>query len=529
MRVRFGQTGEQDEWLLSPALDLSEDKGISLQFWHWFQTLGEGVAQVRVSIDGGQSWSTMVEYSAQQFGEPVLLVPEADGQPDVRFCWRYLADLDHQWEVDDVRIMAEVPVDMAITGIEGPTAGDYVPSGRNLQIRVVFVNFGSQSSPPSLVVFSTSQGTYEASLPSGLAPDESTAVSFMIPSSLVAVSGDETLTVVVSAGDDAEATNDSLIVTPIRVSDEFNEPGLVLLNYDDVADSALFAPLLEGSSITYDCWNRRLGGSERNLYGLEAWRLVVFTENEIYPALAEQYSLMRGLDLATSDNKSGLVISGDNWLRFYSTGAVSATLVEQYLRLAGGAEYADPFPSLYPIPQNTLGLEQIMLTDAEYPDILSPNPDLPGAETCLTYDEGNQSGGLAVVQTENYAAIALGLEWKQLIRFDEQVYLAGACLDWLLTLGGMGPSGEAVPLPAFRIGTNPADDRLVLNLLSAGEEVFPTANLLDMGGMRAMRWELFPENGTELALPGFVRSGAYCLVLDDPHGDRWTGRVVVRR
>ena len=170
-----------------------------------------------------------------------------------------------------------------------------------------------------------------------------------------------------------------------------------------------------------------------------------------------------------------------------------------------------------------------MLTDAEYPDILSPHPDLQGAETCLTYDEGNQSGGLAVVQTENYAAVALGFEWKQLIRFDEQVYLAGACLDWLFALTGRGPSGEAIPMPAFRIGPNPADDRLVLNRLCPEEGGFLTASLLDMGGRRAMRWKIFPEEGTAIALPGFVRSGAYCLVLDDSRGERWTGRVVVRR
>jgi hypothetical protein len=439
MRCRFGRADEQDEWLISPSLDLSEDEGVKVQFWHWFQTLGEGVAQVRVSVNGGQSWDILAEYDTKQFGEPVLLVPEADGQPDVRFCWRYLADLDHQWEIDDIRITAEVPVDMSVVGTEGPTAGDYIPRGRDLQVRVVLTNFGSRPSPTSRVCFSTSQGVHDASLPSGIPPGESTRVPFMIPGALVAASGNESLSIVVVADDDAVASNDSLVVASLYLIDEFDPTGVVLLNYDDAADSSLFAPLLEARGISYDCWNRRLGGEERNLYGLEAWQLVVFSENEIYPAQAEQYSLMRGLDRATSQKRSCLAVSGDNWMRFYSTAVVSSSLVEQYLRLSDGKEYRETFPSIYPVPGNALGVEKIMLTDAEYPDILSPNPALPGAEICLAYDEGNESGALAAIQTTNHAAIAIGFEWKQLIRHDEQIYLAGACLDWLLSQKGTGP------------------------------------------------------------------------------------------
>jgi hypothetical protein len=529
MRVRFGPGGEQDEWLVSPILDLTDEEGINVQFWHWFRTFGEGVAQVRVSINGGGSWENLVEYQTDQFGDPILQVPQADGQAAVRFCWRYLADLDNQWEVDDVRVSAEVPVDMSIVASEGPTAHDYIPLGRDLQVRMVFENLGSQSSPTTPVRFSTSQGSYDASLPSGIAPDESAAVPFMIPGSLVGSSGEEMLTVSVDADGDAVTGNDTLVISPLNVIDQFSDPGLVLLNYDDSADSALFVPLLEASSIAYDSWNRRAGGDDKNLYGLEAWRLIVFTENEIYPSQSEQYSLMRFIDRADANAKRGLVISGDNWLRFYDNGVVSEEFVEEYLRLTYGQEYEESMPSLYPILGNALGVDQILLTDAEDPDVLEPNMDLPGAEICVTYDEEHEFGALAAVQGGTYAALALGFEWKQLIRSDEQIYLAEACLDWLLALKGEGSSGEAMPNPAFRIGPNPAEDRLVLDLFRWGGGQFVTASLLDMAGRCAVQWELLPDQNDELALPGFLRSGAYCLVIDDSHGERWTGRVVVRR
>lgn len=507
MRVRYG-AAEQDEWLLSPVLDLSNESGIKVQFWQWFRTLGNGVGQLRVSVDGGSTWETVVEYSSDYFGEPIVPVPQASGKRAVRFCWRYLAAFDYQWDVDDVRILSEVPVDLGVTRVLGPSPDDYVRQGASLVVRVVFKNEGNQPSPAGSVVFSLGGPSWSGPLPSGIPSGDTLALSFTLPGSLV-TAGDKTLAIRVQATGDAVSANDTLSVGPLHVIDWFPSPGTVLVNFDDPADSSLFVSLLQARGETYDCWNRKAGYLDRNLYGLEAWRVVVFTETELYPSLPEQLSLMRFLDQPSPGLKRGLVLSGDQWLHFAQVGVVSSELVESYLRLQTRGSYTQPMPNLFPVPGNILGLSQIYTTSAQTAGVLAPHPQLSGASVVLTYDEARQFGAMAAIRTPHYLAVAAGFEWGQLVVHQEQVALAGTCLDWLRAARGEVPSTGQLRL---EVSPNPATDRLVLRLAEPPREVV-VASLWDVGGRKAAQWSLASAR-QEVALPASLASGTYCLVLD---------------
>ncbi|MCU0612186.1 MAG: choice-of-anchor J domain-containing protein [Candidatus Eisenbacteria bacterium] len=524
MRARYGTTGEQDEWLLSPVLDLSGETGISVQFWQWFRTFGSGVGQLRVSVGGGP-WETLVEYDSDQFGEPVISVPQAGGQSSVRFCWRYLASLDYQWDVDDVRVMSEVAVDVRVVSTRGPRADDHIRQGADLPARVVFRNEGSQPTPEGTVRFTVGAEAWNGTIPAGIATGDTLAVSFLVPGQLLGGAGDLELIVVADMPGDAVAANDTLRVGPLHVTTQFPNPGTVLLNYDDPADSALFAGLLLARGESYDCWNRRAGGLERNLYGLDGWRVVCFTETEIYPSISEQYALMRFLDQPAPGLKRGLLISGDEWVRFYDTGSVAAEFVEVYLRMGGGQEYPQEMPTLFPVPDNLLGFDRIVTTSASRPDIVKPNPELPGAVQILTYDQEQTAGAMAGVRTPSYQAIATGFEWGQLIVGDEQAGLAGSCADWLLAARSRPAVGDAFRLD---VAPNPATDRLCLSVPDVGPDG-GTASLVDLAGRRAAAWLLPTAGALELRLPMGITAGAYCLVVAPGTGEHLRGPIVVWR
>ncbi len=528
MRVRFGPGGEQDEWLVSPSLDLTEEQGIKLVFQNYFSTVGEGVAQVRLSLDGGGSWETLIEFdenAADQNQE--VLVPQADGQPDVAFCWRYLAYGDDKWEIDNVRLFSEVPVDMSITGVYGPSSGDCLRRGSDIMVRLVVENLGSESSPGSTIHFATGQGSAHETLMGGLPAGESLAVTFTVPGSLFAAPGDEALSVVVETDGDGVASNDSLIVDPLHVMDIFAQPARLLLNFDSPADSTLFAGVLEARGIPFDSWNRRSGGGESNLYGLDAWQVVCFTETEIYPALPEQYALMRFLDSASGSTKRSLLISGDEWLRYYHTfGSVLAEFVEAYLRLTGGEEFSDQNPDLYPFSGNALGIDRTISTSAPRPDILAPHSDYPGAEVCMSYDQDFEFGALAAVRQSYYSAVVTGFEWGQLITVDDQQYLAGVCIDWLFAAGADAPTGQM--RPEYHLAPNPSQGRMFLRVPEHGAEGPFEATLVDLAGRRTARWTGDGAEVVALDIPQGVSSGVYCLIMDADR-ERWSGTVILQR
>ena len=101
----YGSGGTQDTSLVSPVVDMSGLTAPVVGFKQDFNNLGGEIADVDVSIDGGETWQNVLRQNTDVRGprEDVIQLPMAAGQPDVQLRWHmYEADYDWWWEVDDV-------------------------------------------------------------------------------------------------------------------------------------------------------------------------------------------------------------------------------------------------------------------------------------------------------------------------------------------------------------------------------------------------------------------------------------------
>lgn len=102
----FGSGGQQDTSLVSPVVDMSSVDNPVVGFKQDYNNLGD-TADVNVSIDGGETWETVLSQSTDVRGprEDVVELPTAAGQSEVQIRFHYYeADYDWWWQVDDVFI-----------------------------------------------------------------------------------------------------------------------------------------------------------------------------------------------------------------------------------------------------------------------------------------------------------------------------------------------------------------------------------------------------------------------------------------
>ncbi|WP_069463246.1 carboxypeptidase regulatory-like domain-containing protein, partial [Actinacidiphila rubida] len=92
--------------LVSPALDLSGDTAPIVSFANSFTSpLYNANANVEVSVDGGQSWTSVWHMARMTSSGPeVVAIPQAAGKSDVRVRFHYDAVHSWYWKVDDVFI-----------------------------------------------------------------------------------------------------------------------------------------------------------------------------------------------------------------------------------------------------------------------------------------------------------------------------------------------------------------------------------------------------------------------------------------
>ncbi len=100
----WGSGGIQDTSLVTPSVDMSELSTPVVGFKQDWRSLSTN-ADVDVSLDGGETWETVLAQTASDRGpvEKVLPLPQAAGQSDVQVRFHmYNSDYDWWWEVDDV-------------------------------------------------------------------------------------------------------------------------------------------------------------------------------------------------------------------------------------------------------------------------------------------------------------------------------------------------------------------------------------------------------------------------------------------
>jgi subtilisin family serine protease/N-acetylneuraminic acid mutarotase len=100
----YGSGGEQDTSLISPVVDMSDLTAPVVGFAQDYNNLGD-TADVDVSIDGGETWETVLHQTTDVRGPrtDVLQLPTAAGQSEVQVRFHYYdASYGWWWEIDDV-------------------------------------------------------------------------------------------------------------------------------------------------------------------------------------------------------------------------------------------------------------------------------------------------------------------------------------------------------------------------------------------------------------------------------------------
>ncbi len=98
-----GQGTQQDTSLLSPSYDLSAATSPVLQFDTDYKAFSTSTADVDVSADGGATWKTLWEQSADPAnGHIGIALDDYAGKSDVRLRFHYTGAWAYWWELDNV-------------------------------------------------------------------------------------------------------------------------------------------------------------------------------------------------------------------------------------------------------------------------------------------------------------------------------------------------------------------------------------------------------------------------------------------
>jgi len=116
----FSELADSDEWLITPVIDLgayTNGEVINLTFYQHYNYYFNDVAYIYLSTDGGGSWPvTLAEYHEDHFGlleDPpiptVIDISAYGGQSNVKLAFRYVANDDWSWWLDDLSITWYLP------------------------------------------------------------------------------------------------------------------------------------------------------------------------------------------------------------------------------------------------------------------------------------------------------------------------------------------------------------------------------------------------------------------------------------
>src|SRR5579875_1681444 len=103
----YGYGYNQDTSLVSPVENLSKDTSPVINFDTYYYGYYSQTADVDLSLDGGQTWSTVWTQSENTVSGPVsIAIPQAAGQSDVEVRFHYVQneDFGFYWSLDNVFI-----------------------------------------------------------------------------------------------------------------------------------------------------------------------------------------------------------------------------------------------------------------------------------------------------------------------------------------------------------------------------------------------------------------------------------------
>jgi N-acetylneuraminic acid mutarotase len=149
----YGSTGVQDTSLVSPEIDMSSLTAPVVGFKQDYNNLGD-IADVDVSVDGGETWETVLHQTTSVRGprEDVVQLPMAAGEPDVQVRFHnHEADFDWWWMVDDVfignRTCDPIPGGLVLGNVRDVTSGDGINGATVTNLDAPDINAKTKATP----------------------------------------------------------------------------------------------------------------------------------------------------------------------------------------------------------------------------------------------------------------------------------------------------------------------------------------------------------------------------------------------
>lgn len=106
-RVYYFPVENQDEWLISPAFDISSElTSVNLEFDHYFYEYSAEDAYVDIISDQNPTWTTLAHYDATtaNMAHENISLNSYIGNTNVKIRFRYVGYNGWYWEVDNVKI-----------------------------------------------------------------------------------------------------------------------------------------------------------------------------------------------------------------------------------------------------------------------------------------------------------------------------------------------------------------------------------------------------------------------------------------
>ncbi|MFO7810607.1 MAG: lectin like domain-containing protein, partial [Candidatus Delongbacteria bacterium] len=147
--VHMDDEGEQDDWLISPAISIAESDNAFLSFWQTGMWLTYGTKnEICISEDDGLTWTQIYEGLPESDPEDpdqgvwknIILPLSSFSGKEIKIGFHYVGDYSDQWYVDDIEVSTdnEAPEVLSLSGDPEllPETGAYAGSDMYLDLEL---------------------------------------------------------------------------------------------------------------------------------------------------------------------------------------------------------------------------------------------------------------------------------------------------------------------------------------------------------------------------------------------------------
>lgn len=125
----YGSGNTQHTDLISPVFDFTGQDQVTLSFTHYYRHYGQSRAQLFYSLDDGDSWELIRQFTADTPANPSFFSETLEilsGKPQVRFMWKYMGSWAWSWSVDDIRVNSRTQPSFSLDLVAEPQQGGQV-------------------------------------------------------------------------------------------------------------------------------------------------------------------------------------------------------------------------------------------------------------------------------------------------------------------------------------------------------------------------------------------------------------------